>query len=100
MKGTERRAERLVLGVGFDSSDPRWNTAVFAVGTTAEPAHPGAAEVAYHCAHGYGIVFMRATIWRRHDERAAKALLRAVADDHKRRGLVSDVPEFDAVVTL
>lgn len=98
MNGIERRAERLLISTGM-TSIPEFRTAICAVGSRAS-ANPGATEVLFHCAHGYGEIYMPTVTWKRMNDQTRRTMRRAVAEEHKRHGLVSDVPEFNAVVLL
>jgi len=96
--GSEVRAKRIISGSEIDTI-PEFDYAICAVGTRAR-ANPGSAEVAFSCAHGYGLINVPETVWRRHDARTQREVQKAVADDHARRGVVSDIVEHWKVVTL
>jgi hypothetical protein len=98
MTGTERRAQRILAGTLIDTI-PEFAYAICAVGHRA-PGNPDSAEVAFHCAHGYGLVNLPAKLWLKGGRRLQNAVLKAVAWDHIRRGVVTDIREHWMVVAL
>lgn len=98
MTGSEVRARRIISGTQIDTI-PEFDYAICAVGTRAR-ANPESAEVAFSCAHGYGLLNIPEKVWRSHDARTMRAVQKAVADHHTRHGLVSDIVEHWKVVTL
>jgi hypothetical protein len=103
VNGVERRAQRDIARAGLDDI-PEFDYAIVATAAAAA-AHGGAAEVRFHCAHGYGEFYLPAQTWlrglRRGGQRAlVRTIQERVADHHARKGIGSDRREYWKVVAL
>ena len=104
MTGIERRAERALIDCRMAEID-EFDYAICAVGGRAK-AHPGSAEVLFHCAHGYGEFYVPEELWRfgfskRRVGGLVKRIRAEVAAHHARLGIdTSDRREFWKVVAL
>lgn len=85
MKGIERRAQRVLASSRMDTIDA-FDYAICAVGTQWGP-NPDLAEVAFHCLHGYGVLYINAKLWRRGGKRLGGMIRWAVRAHHKHHGL-------------
>lgn len=104
MRGIERRAERALIDCRMAEID-EFDYAICAVGGRAK-AHPGAAEVLFHCAHGYGQFYVPEDVWRsgfskRRIGALVKLIRSEVAAHHARHGIdTRDRREHWKVVAL
>lgn len=98
--GTERRAERVTSHIG--DVEPWVNWTIVAVGSAAPGSAGLAADVAFLCAHGYGMFSVPAeqSLRALGTPEADDLVAAEVADHHRRRGLVSDIAEHTLVVAL